>query len=89
MTTIDQHMKRSLQQCGSDDDDARRKRWIHRVCQLRIMLDDGETELNKEAACFCEVKRDSYCRYMTYSVLVTLMDTFPKLCIPDDLIDLI
>ena len=63
------------------------------------MLDDGETELNQEAACFCEVKRNSYCRYMTYSLVVTLMDTFPKLpkvliridmiCVAFGLIDLI
>ena len=49
--------------------------------KLRIMLNDGETEYNnKEAARSCEVKRNSYCSYMTYSLVVTLRDTDPKSC---------
>ena len=54
------------------------------------MLDHGETEYNnnKEAACFCEVKRKSYCSYMTYTLVVTLMGHFSEinLCIQVDLI---
>ena len=59
--------------------------------KLGIMLDDGETEkCKRRPGLSCEVKRNSYCSYMTYSLLVTrtLVDTLEitTLCIQVDLI---
>ena len=80
MTAIDQHMKGRLQQCGSDNDDAKKRPCVDTVsCGLCWIMVKPSMYKNKEAACFCEVKRNSYCSYMTYSLVVTLMGRFSEI----------